>query len=244
MIHAIQNNEKITPDHKNLLILFGGTITIEKDGNIGAVPSRKYLFFDEAFEIIAASPFIEGYVVKIGKDELEKFPDVKEGLSGVESYFDIRDVENPEDKKSKIRSLLEAENNSHLVESYTHILWSEIIRDFKNSLQKKSVVEQFSELIDQNIEKNYCAGTYAEMMDIPLKKLIKEVKSSEHKTPCNFITQKVIEKAKYKLLTTDDTSQAIAYQFGFDDPYYFIKYFKRNTGLTPIQFRAQHSVEE
>lgn len=76
-------------------------------------------------------------------------------------------------------------------------------------------------------------------MGIPLRKLIQEVKKNENKTPCNFITQKVIEKAKYKLENTDDTSQMIAYQLGFEDPYYFIKYFKKNTELTPTQYRTR-----
>lgn len=81
------------------------------------------------------------------------------------------------------------------------------------------------------------------MMGISPKKLIREVKNHEQKTPCNFITSKVIEKAKHKLRHTEDTSQMIAYQLGFQDPYYFIKYFKKNTTLTPTQYRKQSSAD-
>lgn len=131
------------------------------------------------------------------------------------------------------------ENNLRLKESYLHILWIELLNDVRSSKKNLSTTELFSDLIEQNIKQNYCAGTYAEMLGIPLKKLIQEVKECENKTPCNFITEKVIQKAKYKLINSQDTSQMISYQLGFEDPFYFIKYFKKNTGLTPKQFRNE-----
>lgn len=241
MVYTIKNNEKIIPNKKNLLILFNGNITIEKDGSVFAIPAKSYFFFDVKFDIIATSPFIEGFVAELNEHDLKKFPDLEKDLSNINIPFEVLKIKNYDNKKSKIHSLLKAKNNSRLLESYTHVLWSEFIGDFKNRLKEQSITVQFSELIDQNIEHNYCAGTYAEMMEIPLKKLIQEIKQTENKTPCKFITEKVIEKAKDKLLNTKDTSQMIAYQLGFDDPYYFIKYFKKQTKLTPTQFRTQNS---
>ena len=240
MLHPIKNNESIIPSHKNILILLNGNITIENAGEIRTVPTKSYFFFDVAFEIIAASPFVEGFVAKLTEEDLRTFPDLEEDLRQINAAFEVHPIKNQEGKKSKIRSLLEASTNQRLLESYKHILWSEFISDYNSSQKEKSTVEQFSELIDQNIDQNYCAGTYAEMIGIPLKKLIREVRKHENKTPCNFITEKVIEKAKYKLLNTDHTSQMIAYELGFEDPYYFIKYFKKSTQFTPTQFRSQN----
>ncbi|WP_417785839.1 helix-turn-helix domain-containing protein [Tenacibaculum sp.] len=242
MVYPIKNNQKIIPNKENLFILLNGSITIEKDGNINPIPSKNYFFFDAKFDIIATSPFIEGFIAELNEHDLKKFPDLEKDLSNINNPFEVLKIKNYDNKKSKIHSLLKAKNNSRLLESYTHVLWSEFIGDFKNNLKEQSITAQFSELIDQNIEHNYCAGTYAEMMKIPLKKLIHEIKQTENKTPCKFITEKVINKAKHKLLNTKDTSQMIAYQLGFNDPYYFIKYFKKHTKLTPTQFRTQNSV--
>jgi AraC-like DNA-binding protein len=242
MVYPIKNNQKIIPNKENLFILLNGSITIEKDGNINPISSKSYFFFDTEFDIVAASPFVEGFVAKLNEHDLKTFPDLEKELSNINNSFEVVRIKNYDSKKSVIQSLLETSNNHRLIESYIHILWSEFISDFKNNLKEQSITAQFSELIDQNIEHNYCAGTYAEMMEIPLKKLIHEIKQTENKTPCKFITEKVINKAKHKLLNTKDTSQMIAYQLGFNDPYYFIKYFKKHTKLTPTQFRTQNSV--
>lgn len=239
MISFVKNNQTITPESKNVCILFGGTISIERNGKQQIIPSKTYFFFDTSFNIITASPFIDGFIIKLTPDFLSSFPEIKTGLEQLHSNFEFHTIKDIPQKKKQIQSLLHNKNNKPITNSYLHILWNELLNDYINSLQELSIVEQFSELIDQHIDQNYCAGTYAEMLGIPLKQLIREVKKDENKTPCNFITGKVIEKAKEKLLTTDDTSQMIAYQLGFEDPYYFIKYFKKNTLFTPTQFRAQ-----
>ncbi|WP_028890462.1 helix-turn-helix domain-containing protein [Tenacibaculum ovolyticum] len=241
MIYPIKNNETITQSEKNICILFNGSITIENNGKNISIPSKSYFFFDTSFQIIAAAPYLEGFVIKLNSDFLKTFPDIDELSKNIKNNFEFHKIKNLESKKSKIQSLLNTDRNKRLVESYTHVLWSELLTDFSSNETTKSTIEQFSDLIDQNIERNYCAGTYAEMLGIPLKHLIKEVKKNENKTPCTFITEKVIEKAKYKLIQTNDTSKMIAYQLGFEDPYYFIKYFKKNTTLTPTQYRNQYS---
>lgn len=51
------------------------------------------------------------------------------------------------------------------------------------------------------------------------------------------IHQKVIEKAKLKLSTTDLSATEIAYELGFEHPQSFSKLFKTKTNLTPLEFR-------
>jgi two-component system response regulator YesN len=48
-----------------------------------------------------------------------------------------------------------------------------------------------------------------------------------------------INKAKELLRTTALRSSDIAYQVGYNDPHYFSSVFKKNTGLSPIEFRLQ-----
>lgn len=51
------------------------------------------------------------------------------------------------------------------------------------------------------------------------------------------IHQKIIEKAKLKLSTTDLSATEIAYELGFEHPQSFSKLFKTKTNLTPLEFR-------
>jgi len=51
------------------------------------------------------------------------------------------------------------------------------------------------------------------------------------------IHQKLIDKAKEKLSTTQLSVSEIAYQLGFEHPQSFSKLFKTKTNLSPLQFR-------
>lgn len=52
------------------------------------------------------------------------------------------------------------------------------------------------------------------------------------------IQNKIIEKSKEKLTTTDRSVGEIAYELGFEHPQSFNKLFKSKTKLSPLEFRA------
>lgn len=52
-----------------------------------------------------------------------------------------------------------------------------------------------------------------------------------------YIHEKVIEKAKERLTTTELTVSEIAYELGFEHPQSFSKLFKNKTSLSPLEFR-------
>lgn len=52
-----------------------------------------------------------------------------------------------------------------------------------------------------------------------------------------YIREKLTEKAKERLISTDLTVGEIAYELGFEHPQSFSKMFRVQTGLSPIEFR-------
>jgi two-component system, response regulator YesN len=54
-----------------------------------------------------------------------------------------------------------------------------------------------------------------------------------------YLTEVRITKAKELLRTTTLRSAEIAYQVGYSDPHYFSHVFRKKTGLSPNEFRAQ-----
>ncbi|MFI9329211.1 helix-turn-helix domain-containing protein [Kitasatospora sp. NPDC052868] len=65
------------------------------------------------------------------------------------------------------------------------------------------------------------------------------VKQSTGRTPGRLIRQQQTLEAKRLLACTELTVRQIAREAGFDDPAYFCRFFRRETGMTPGEFRAR-----
>lgn len=57
------------------------------------------------------------------------------------------------------------------------------------------------------------------------------------KSTQEHIQDKLIDKAKEKLSTTNLSMSEIAYQLGFEYPRTFSNLFKKKTNLSPLEFR-------
>ena len=65
------------------------------------------------------------------------------------------------------------------------------------------------------------------------------VKAQTGNSPQQLIQQHLIAQARHRLTSTTDTVSQIAYALGFEYPQYFSRLFKKQTGLTPQEFRTQ-----
>ncbi|MCG6492856.1 AraC family transcriptional regulator [Kitasatospora sp. A2-31] len=64
------------------------------------------------------------------------------------------------------------------------------------------------------------------------------VKQATGRTPGRLIRQQQTLEAKRLLACTDLTVRQVAREAGFGDPAYFCRFFRRETGMTPGEFRA------
>lgn len=62
-------------------------------------------------------------------------------------------------------------------------------------------------------------------------------------SPQEFLTTFRLTRAKEQLTLSNATVAAIAQSVGYRDPLVFSKAFKQMTGMTPVQYRKQHSEE-
>ncbi|MEH0153302.1 helix-turn-helix transcriptional regulator [Limibacter armeniacum] len=79
----------------------------------------------------------------------------------------------------------------------------------------------------------YCA----EKIHLSANYLSDLLKKETGRSAKDHINDFLIEKAKNKLLSTQDSIGEIAYMLGFNYPHYFSRLFKAKTGLTPQQYR-------
>lgn len=66
------------------------------------------------------------------------------------------------------------------------------------------------------------------------------IKKETGKTPTEHIHLKVIALAKEKILDPGKSVSEIAFELGFRYPQHFTRFFKRATGLAPVDYRSAH----
>ena len=65
------------------------------------------------------------------------------------------------------------------------------------------------------------------------------VKRATGVTAGHLIRQRVLTEAKRQLVFTGQTIHEIAYDLAFSDPSHFARFFRKQTGTTPQDFRAK-----
>ena len=100
------------------------------------------------------------------------------------------------------------------------------------------LVKRFFHLVEENNQKNFSLSEYAGMIGITPNHLTQTVKILTGKTSSQIIRAKQLLEIKRLLVHTNLNVSEIANQLNFEDQSYFTKFFKRETGFTPLQYRA------
>jgi len=100
------------------------------------------------------------------------------------------------------------------------------------------LVKRFFHLVEENHQKNLSLSDYSGMIGVTPNHLTQTVKLLTGKTSSQIIKAKQLLEIKRLLVHTNLSVSEIANQLNFEDQSYFTKFFKRETGSTPIQYRA------
>ena len=99
------------------------------------------------------------------------------------------------------------------------------------------ILQNLKEAIEKNFKTKHSAGEYANDLNISIKALAKATKTHFNKTITELISERIIIEAKRELYLTNKTVKEIAYGLGYDDEYYFSRFFKVNTDISPQLYR-------
>lgn len=100
---------------------------------------------------------------------------------------------------------------------------------------------RFIELVELNYKKGLSVSEYATLLNISSKSLTDLTNKIVFKTPSLLIHERVILEAQRLLSHSSLNVNQIGFQLGFDDPSYFVKYFKKYTNSSPSDFRKSIS---
>lgn len=106
---------------------------------------------------------------------------------------------------------------------------------------KNNIVRRFMDLVQEHYREERLIGFYANKLCITPKYLSKLIKENTGRSAGDWIENHVILEARAMLQSSDMTIQQIASSLNFPNQSFFGKYFKRATGLSPKQYRHNHS---
>lgn len=100
-------------------------------------------------------------------------------------------------------------------------------------------LRKFSKLVEQHYKTHHTVADYAELLFVTPKNLSKKIGLISKSTPNDIIKDRILLESKRLLAHTKMTVKEIAYSLNYEDDAYFIRFFTKHAGLSPVSFRKQ-----
>lgn len=111
----------------------------------------------------------------------------------------------------------------------------------KSSRQSFNIINRFYELFCDNESFRHRDTKYfADRLNITVRYLFQICKDETDKSPKDLINETIISEISHLILNKDISFQQISLDFNFPDQTSFTQFFKRNTGMTPSEFRKKY----
>jgi AraC family transcriptional regulator, transcriptional activator of pobA len=201
---------------------------------------------------------IEGYYCLFDQAFIDTYSGVS-NLLRTFSFFDLNafPVINLSDQQSQFFAFILKKIRQDFVENYNNVkpiicqyllsifkecnlYYGKISQENKKLTSADRIAQEFTRAVNKYYLSKRTLSEYAELLNITPKHLTKCVKQATGETPMNFIYKMRVLEAKVLLKETNQSVAEIAYQLSFEDPGYFNRFFKQNTGVTPISFRNKN----
>lgn len=118
---------------------------------------------------------------------------------------------------------------------------AEVVSAFENRADPGDIYHSFRRQLEHNYNSCRSVAGYAAMLGYSEKSLQRAVIRSTGITPKKLIDERTALEAQRLLVYTSWPLKRIAAGLGFAETTNFVKFFRRTTGTTPQQFRAERS---
>jgi AraC-like DNA-binding protein len=107
----------------------------------------------------------------------------------------------------------------------------------KNCSRQEQIASRFRYLVEKHFIDKHAVADYAGMLHISPGHLSDAVKVTFGRTPLQMIHDMLLLEAKFLLGSSGKNISEIAHYLKFDDQSHFSHFFKKQTGMSPQQFR-------
>lgn len=99
------------------------------------------------------------------------------------------------------------------------------------------LLQSLKDAIEKNFKEKHSPSDYANLLNTNARSLASLSKKYFNKTITKLITERIIIEAKRELYLTSKSIREIAFDLGFSDEFYFSRFFKNCTDISPSLYR-------
>ncbi len=112
------------------------------------------------------------------------------------------------------------------------------VNSMKLDNSNMDLIREYNFLVEQHFKEKHTVAEYAELLYKSPKTLSNLFKKIGNKSPLQFIHDRKLLEAKRLLYYSDKTVSEVGYELGFSDIQSFSRFFKKNQGVTPLEFKS------
>jgi AraC-like DNA-binding protein len=124
-----------------------------------------------------------------------------------------------------------------LMHHYDHLFRQQSDMHAVSRSREQTIFDRFIQLVTLHSTEHHQIGYYAERLCLTERYLSTVIRQASGTTAKDWIDRALITRIKIELRHTDKSTAQIAEEMHFANPSFFAKYFKRLTGLTPMEYR-------
>lgn len=241
--------------HKNLLQILHVNSGLKSarfdDQHFANIDNASFLIPPGIVHEFTFSPKSEGEVISVSLDKLSSVESFASSMRFIYSQWNTQD--SLKRRVSHIIEELQTEIDSpspyqqRSLELLLTLLLDTLIR--RNSLSitalndHTSLSQRFLALIEKNYKQHVQIEQYAQHLGTTYSTLNRVCLKALGRAPKTILHQRLVLESQRKLIYTTQTIEEISYSLGFKDPAYFNRFFKKQLGITPGEYRSQHTYQ-
>jgi len=103
---------------------------------------------------------------------------------------------------------------------------------------------RFLLLVESHFLEHWTLERYASRLGLSTARLNRLVRAEAGRSALDVVHERLTREACRRLVYIVAPAASLAADLGFEDPAYFSRFFKRRTGMTPLQWRQAHRAPE
>ena len=104
---------------------------------------------------------------------------------------------------------------------------------------RRSLYTRWVVLLESHYLEHWPVSRYAERLGLSTERLNRMVRAETGHNAQALLHARLAREARQRLVHVAAPVSMLAFDLGFEDPAYFCRFFKRHTGVSPRQYRAQ-----